>query len=405
MTPPPSQAVASAPGVAVGNDAADVTGWAPEYRALAREMQRDLPAPLSGAFVAPSVLELHTGRFCPAGCSFCPTSGPKLYAAGRRRSPLRHGELALLIKDFARLSGRLLVLSGGLEPLTGPALAAARLAREQGLRVHLYTSGLAPSLDRSEVRAQLLNSVDRVRFSVNAFRRQTYRSVQSPGHGGGRQDLDAVVCRIRCLLAERPRNGPRTSIGISFVAIPANHRELSAAAGYWSRAGADFFDALIDIDCDHPAGIEVERALHQLRQRARRGGLAPLRVRVSGRAHGAPPLGLPCAAPRAKVAVDPYGRVWRCCHVANPERGRPGLCLGDLREDSIESILRSECAAPQSTGCRTCPDWERTFNALYQLERRHAARSPAGPPSDPRATSPPSRRAGLAESGEKRKPA
>lgn len=335
--------------------------WASEYRSLATRIRSEFGPTLAGGSArSPSILEFHPGVACPASCTFCPTKGAKVYPKSRRGKPLAIDEIEGMLKDFALLGGKLLILSGGLEPLQGPAIETAELAAAIGLRVHLYTSGLSRELDRPAARRRLLASVERIRFSVNANVPETYRTIQAPSRRAG-EDLETIRRRIELLIEGRR---PGTQLGISFVVIPQNANELVPAALHWREVGADFFEGLADIDEDRPPAAEVGRALDTLRGLAQHGQLAPLAVRVSGRTGGAPPLGLPCAVPRVKVAVDPYGVVWRCCHVANPERGGDSLRLGDVREGNLASVLCSPGAEPSYTGCRTCPDWERTVNAV-----------------------------------------
>lgn len=340
--------------------------WSAEYRELAQAMRGRWAAALDRRrAVAPAILEFHPGVSCPASCRFCPTHGDKVYPPERRRAPLEAVEIAAFVAEFAGMGGRALVLSGGLEPLTGPALETAECAAALGLGVELYTSGLSAKLDDPEQRRRLLADTNRIRFSLNGFSEASYRDVQLGGRNV-RGGLARVLRRIADLLRDRERLGRTTGIGLSWVVVPGNAAELPAALCHARQSGLDFFDVLTDIEGDAAVPSDLVQRLDELRLRVGQGELAPLAVRVSGRTGVAPALALRCAAPRVKPTVDPYGFVWRCCHTANPERGPSRLRIGDLRARSLAEILRSAEAAPLHTGCRTCPDFERTFNALAE---------------------------------------
>ena len=340
----------------------DPAAWSPEYRELSGRIRSVYRGALVRGGRVPPILEIHPGPACPAGCRFCPTRGAKLYPPERRREPLSAEELRILVKDFAALGGETLILSGGLEPLGGPAIPTATSAAEAGLEVHLYTSGLSAVLDDPEERRALLASVRRVRFSVNGMSEATYGDVQLAGRAPTRL-LARVSDRLAVLVRDRSRLGASTAIGLSFLATSANVAELESALELCDRLELDFFHALVDIIGDVAVAPEVARSLEALRRRAAdRRGKGPA-VRVSGRTGTAPARTGHCIASRVKVAIDPFGMAWRCCYVANPEVASAELLLGDVRKNGLRAVLHA-AATPVATGCATCPDFERTVNAL-----------------------------------------
>jgi MoaA/NifB/PqqE/SkfB family radical SAM enzyme len=237
---------------------------------------------------------------------------------------------------------------------------------------------LSPVLDDRDERRRLVSSVCRVRFSVNGASEQVYAAVQLSGRRL-RGLLARVLGRIEDVVQDRHDLGADILIGLSFVVVPQNWHELEEVVRCGQRLGVDFLDVLVDIEGDAAIAPEAKNTLDALRQRARRGEFGALRVRVSGRTGTAPALTPLCATPRLKVAVDPFGYVWRCCHTANPEHGSPAFRIGDLRAQSLGAILRSSRVTPLATGCRTCPDFERTFNALVHAGRRVGASEPSRP--------------------------
>lgn len=349
-------------GILVSPDPGD---WSPEYRELAAGIEARFGSAIRGRPPVPPILELHPGPSCPAGCRFCPTRGTKLYPPERRRAPLSAEELRILVKDFAVLGGETVVLSGGLEPLAGPAVATAVACAEAGLEVHLYTSGLSAVLDDPDERRALLRSAARIRFSVNGLSEASYADVQLGGGPRGRL-LGRVQDRIEALLRDRAGlRGATPAIGMSFLAVADRAAEVGATLDYCERIGLDFLDVLVDITGDREVPPALAAQLDALRRLSgrRQGRLV---VRVSGRTGTAPALARRCAAPRVKVAVDPYGFAWRCCYVANPELSSPDLLLGDVRADGLRAVMQSEALEPRETRCASCPDFERTLNSLAE---------------------------------------
>jgi len=343
----------------------DPDAWSPEYRELAGRIRSRYGSAIARRRPVPPILEIHPGPSCPAGCRFCPTQGAKLYPPERQREALSAEELRILVKDFAVLGGETIVLSGGLEPLSGPAVATAVAASEAGLEVHLYTSGLSALLDDPDERRALLLSAHRIRFSVNGLSEASYGDIQLAGRPGARL-LARVQRRLEALVEDRDALGATASIGLSFVAVAGNVGEVGAALEYCEQLGLDFFDVLVDITGDGDAPPEFLPVLEGLRRREEERGAGGPRIRVSGRTGTAPARARRCAAPRVKVAIDPFGYAWRCCYVANPELSSPDLLLGDVRTRGLRAVLDSEALEPLETSCATCPDFERTVNVLAE---------------------------------------
>jgi MoaA/NifB/PqqE/SkfB family radical SAM enzyme len=342
----------------------DPNAWSAEYRDLARRIRSDHGDLVRGGGRVQPILEIQPGSVCPASCRFCPTQGAKIYPPERHRAPLGEEELRLLVKEFAAFGGETLILSGGLEPLAGPAIPTAAAAAEVGLAVHLYTSALSAALDDPAERRTLLASTRRIRVSLNGLSEGTYGEIQLGGRAGGTL-FARVMARIEALACDRLRLASPAELGISFLATEANFAEVDAALELCDRLGLDFLAVLVDIVGDRAVPPDVRVALDAFRRRVAERGPGGPAVRVSGRTGTAPARTGRCFASRVKIVIDPFGLAWRCCFVAAPEAALPELLIGDVRAEGLRAVFDA-AQRPVETGCATCPDFERTVNVLAE---------------------------------------
>jgi MoaA/NifB/PqqE/SkfB family radical SAM enzyme len=150
---------------------------------------------------------------------FCPTSRCNSrciscdWWANRGDSDLALEEIAALAKTVASLGTRLVVFSGG-EPLLRPdVLDAAAAFTQQGLTLHLLTSGVL--LER---RAEgVARSFARVTISLDAADEERYAQIRGLA---ALKVVERGVARLRQL-------APRLPITARATVQRANHRELS----------------------------------------------------------------------------------------------------------------------------------------------------------------------------------
>lgn len=309
-----------------------------------------------------SILELHLGTSCNLNCSFCYRKGR---GYGIRLSLASEDCLAKLIADFAAQGGHTLYISGGYEPFSEPEKVcfAIRQARKYGLRIWIYTNGNAPALAQSSVQEFLAISTHRVRFSVHAIKPHTYHIIT---HNNTKSaSLYDVFRNIKGLMDARPKVGG-TEVGIGFLALSRNIRELINAAEFWRDMGADFFELRFDYAKELSAGREILQEIKHFRFLTDSGHFIPMRVDIGTYAYGIPCFASRCYAPFHKLVVDPFGLVWCCCLQAQPGYRPAWAKLGDLKFTSLSDII--ECVEDKfpRSHCKKCTPYEAKFNLNKQ---------------------------------------
>jgi MoaA/NifB/PqqE/SkfB family radical SAM enzyme len=141
-----------------------------------------------------------------------------------------------LLNDLSRLPSPPLLFFGGMgEPLAHPRIAdMVAKAHQAGLRVELITNGTLLSAERS--RALLDAGLDRLWVSIDGATPESYADVR----------LGAALPRVLENLAtfrqmRRPGHRAQPEIGIAFVAMRRNIRDLPAVIALGKRLGAVHF--------------------------------------------------------------------------------------------------------------------------------------------------------------------
>lgn len=165
----------------------------------------------------PEEMCLQVTNSCPLRCSHCSTRGGLALP-----DELRTEEIVALIQDFAQLGGQVLELSGG-EPLVHPDLREfVNAAREAGLEIRLYSSGVSGYL-RGRASAPTMDSwaalheagLKKVFFNLQGSDEQSHSGItRIPG------SFDAVTTSI-----DRARE-TGLFVGIHFVPMRPNYRLL-----------------------------------------------------------------------------------------------------------------------------------------------------------------------------------
>lgn len=335
---------------------------------------------MNGTIEGLKTLELHTGLACGLRCTFCFRRG-NVYEP--QRGLLSRDRRREVIDEFAAMNGGQLNVSGGLEPFNGSEATcdAITWGRRAGLAVNVYSNAVAPALSRDDVRRTLAARATWVRFSIHAFHERTYRQIARP------VDPEATFHRaaenVRSVLASRPREGG-ASVGVAFLTLPANARELTEAACFWRDIGVDFFDVRCDMAFGGSACRTVEHALDAFRRKERSGALEPMRTHVRDLTRGRLPYAPECRAPGAKLVVDPFGLVWTCCGLAHPGRRPSWSRLGDLRSETLREVVARVHRRLPLPHCKVCTWWEANYNRkAYLSSRASATTGPGGVPRPP----------------------
>jgi sulfatase maturation enzyme AslB (radical SAM superfamily) len=144
---------------------------------------------------------------CNHRCVFCPSHDRRAV-----RTVLPLADFCLAMSQLAAATRiEELGLSAKGEPLLNPELAAIVSAAKREFSVpYVYISTNGALLDQARLAALLDAGLDSLKFSLNAFDRETYAAVH------GRDDFEAVLANVRGAIAAR-QGGRRLRILISAV--------------------------------------------------------------------------------------------------------------------------------------------------------------------------------------------
>jgi hypothetical protein len=289
----------------------------------------------------PTALEIHPSPACQLRCPYCHSLSSGLsetvYSLGEQLLSLE--EYATLFGEFAALGGTDLVVSGGGEPLLYPGYGKlVDLAFDQGLRIHVYTNGIASPRFSSSSLVQWLPRVTSLRFSL-------HQSV-------GTLLLPKVLANIVASLTARVKMGagPRVHVGVLVDAFADAERQA-------------ILDAVVQADVDSvelrvvlPPSPQANQILSQSESLLRAGGLDDDRIhaRIAPEADVLVPR--QCLSLFRNVVVDPFGGFRLCCMRAHYPSSDHSF-IGSTRDTSLRAALTSGIANMRRAGrgnCQTC---------------------------------------------------
>lgn len=275
--------------------------------------------------------------------------------------------LAVLIDEFAELGGRELYISGGMEPFSQPIIACLAITRGQqaGLRVRVYTNGIAPALQDESTQNLLALRTQQVRFSIHAIDPGTYRRITRPADKNA-SFLQTYNNLVGVMDARPPMAG--TKVGVGLIVLKENIAELTKAGEFWRDVGVDF----LDIRCDVIAGIDskIREGIKSFQSQSDSGYFDPLRVSISTYAYGKPRFASRCYAPFEKLVVDPFGIVFCCCLQSQPGYRPLWAKVGDLESQPLAQIVARIGARFPRDHCRLCTPWEAEYNLRRERDFR-----------------------------------
>jgi MoaA/NifB/PqqE/SkfB family radical SAM enzyme len=347
-----------------------------------------LDAYKANRFVFPDNLELHLGPVCQCSCVFCwrwkhgawNHEDLGLYREHPNVPLLSQDDITNLLQEFKSHGGKRLFFSGGLEFFTSPhSTHAVKICNQLGLKIRIYTNGVAECFDDRSFRKLLLESAEYIRFSVHSNTSDTYARVQMPHRNYDEvvTDFNNVRIRIAKLLEERQEScgaADLARIRISFLALGDNYSEILPAIEYFRDLGVDSFYVASDMrEASDWFNASQRRSfdlvMEDIRERKQRGEIEPLLV-LGDRHEPRVKVRFPakCYVPYKHPAVDPWGHVYSCCYRVNPALQFPDYAYGKFPEMSLYDILRNahdqhRIPRPQ---CAQCPDWELGYNQCIE---------------------------------------
>jgi len=242
---------------------------------LSREPSRTLQILGSEDLQQPfETLELFISGSCNVNCSFC-------YRRDRDYGDQRilsSAEFVSIIHEFADLQGKVIDVSGGLEPLLSPAIYdVLETSLERGLQTNLYTIGNALHSPRL---LPLLTRLSQIRISFTAHDRESYRRMM------GIDQFERVTKNIRDLVKAKIRARSSVRIGTSYVVTPENFKDIPEAIELAVDFGVEFFDlrsVAVSASGDFTTAqrIELRDILAAVKHRQSVGAFGPLRISIA----------------------------------------------------------------------------------------------------------------------------
>lgn len=281
----------------------------------------------------PLALEMHPAIACNSRCTFCYSRDRWFYketTAGHR--PLTADDWIKQVDDAADHGVHKIYALGGLEPLMamGETIAILDRAKERGVGTGIFTNGILIDPKNERLTTTLLG-IDQVFVSLRAMTAQTYEKVTKT------EDFDKVIKGITYLVKEKQARKSRTSIGIAYFVTPDNFRELPELFAFASRVGVD----CIGLGSDN---LDVLPGFTESDRNDLKAILRKLAVDVAKKSYGNMKINLndtllalsypsdelpgiykyqlrrsgECQTWFIKSAINPFGKVFNCCLLAQP---------------------------------------------------------------------------------------
>lgn len=182
-----------------------------------------------GDLIPPVYLEISPVSYCNHNCVFC----GKDFARDQRHR-LDTGLTCRRLEEMGRLGVRSIMFAGEGEPLMHEDLARmVATAKGAGIDVSITTNG---SLGSSQRWAELLPHLTWLRFSLDAGSAEAYASV----HGVAPKVFGQTLASLEAALELRDRMGLETTIGVQYLVLPENWRDIENALERFTRLGVDY---------------------------------------------------------------------------------------------------------------------------------------------------------------------
>jgi MoaA/NifB/PqqE/SkfB family radical SAM enzyme len=335
---------------------------------------------LAGEPVMSRTVEIHPSLgTCAFSCAMCLWSdkrGLTYQTVGLTGQGLvSTADWLTILDDLVAKGVETIIISGGGEALLNRDLwLILRHARDNGLRVQLYTTGLNIPDGDSAILTELAH-IGRIRFSVHSPDPDTY--CRLTGLPAVTRPLDRVLHNFKRLLARRDHLGTGVSIGLGFVIQPLNWRQVEAITMLGVSIGAQFLnlrkdevDVTAQLTDDMWQGVAAQ--LVRIRDQLVAGTLDRLEVDFSDDltllANGGQPLRRrtdQCRVKFFRPTISPFGLVAPCDLKAEPRFAATGFNFGTIRPGNVDHIMTTLTDTFVPDACDQCMPSSRSINAVY----------------------------------------
>lgn len=197
---------------------------------------------LQGKDIYPIYVEIGLYGGCNHRCIFCAFDFLKYepYA-------LDEGCLKKFIREAARKGVKAILYSGEGEPLLyNNAIDIIIFTKEIGIDVALVTNGVMYDKEKAK---RSLGYLTWLKISLDAGLEKTYAVI----HGTKKDDFKIVLNNIKEAVKIRDKNKHNCTIGVQFLLISQNYKEVIPLAQILSNLGVDYL--VIKPYCRHPSSI------------------------------------------------------------------------------------------------------------------------------------------------------
>lgn len=290
---------------------------------------------LDGECVDPSVYEVSLSGHCNARCAYC------CCRDFHNSDNLGSDDIWLLCEQLVENRACAVVLTGGGEPMLNPLfLDAVRRFHGVGLSVGVITNGLCL---REDMANSLARSLKFLRVSLDSVDPVRYREIR-----GGSIDFRRLL-RALCALAEAKHSTDSViQIGAQIVLLDQDVADLQRTIEFCKKANCDFIQIR---PVDNRPGFKMERPYDFYQNM--KALLEDLRDYYSDESfrvvinlnkfeeyyEGDVTKCYPhCYGANFTASIGHDMNLYFCCtHIGNPD-----FSLGNLRESSLSTLLRSK---------------------------------------------------------------
>ena len=292
-----------------------------------------------GEDIVPIQLDLGSTLLCNQKCIYC------LYAYRQdelNKNPKKYSiprDIYLkLMEDAGVIGVRSVVIGGDGESTLHPATPEAIIAgHEAGLDIGIATNG---TLLKDEWLEEVLHSLTWIRFSICCWGDEMGKKV----HQGSDRDFDIAIGNLEKCLVLKKEKKLKVDIGVCYLLIPwINLDGLLPMVNFTRAKGADYLYVKQFLSCgknewqfDLKFYDECEKVLKEVEKYSTDDFTAF--VRWYQIKHRGEKSYKHCYAPRFIMNVSGDGCIYSCCH----HYGKEKFKYGDLRESSLQEILKSE---------------------------------------------------------------
>jgi len=195
---------------------------------------------IKGENIYPIYVEIGLYGECNHRCIFCAFD---FFTSGT----LETACLKKFVKQAAKKKVKAILYSGEGEPLLhNNSTNIVRFTKRIGIDVALSTNGVM--LDKRESE-KILGCLTWLRVSLNAGSPKTYAFI----HGTKKKDFNTVIDNIKEAVKIKDRNKYSCTIGVQFLLIPQNYKEVANLVNILNDLGVDYL--VVKPYSYHPSSI------------------------------------------------------------------------------------------------------------------------------------------------------